>query len=162
MPLIIPGNVASATASTGYDVANSCLFNKGGTAYMHKTLSAGNRRTWTFSTWFKRISLGTQVTFGVVQTSTGDNNIMAMQIRADNKLEVWDYVGGVTAAIVTNRLFRDTSAWYHVVVAADTTDGTANNRLRLYINGTEERGVGGYATDTMPSQNLDFNINQKY
>ena len=160
MPLIIPGNVASATASTGYDVANSCLFNKGGTAYMHKTLSAGNRRTWTFSTWFKRISLGTQVTFGVVQTSTGDNNIMAMQIRADNKLEVWDYVGGVTAAIVTNRLFRDTSAWYHVVVAADTTDGTANNRLRLYINGTEERGVGGYATDTMPSQNLDFNINQ--
>jgi len=159
MPLILPGNVASALP-TGYDVANSCMFNKGDTAYMHKTLSAGNRRTWTFSTWFKRISLGTQVTFGVVQTSTGDNNIMAMQIRADNKLEVWDYAGGITAAIVTNRLFRDISAWYHVVVAADTTSGTANNRLRLYINGTEERGVGGYATDTMPSQNLDFNINQ--
>jgi hypothetical protein len=159
MPLILSGNVSSALG-TGYDVANSCMFNKGDTAYMHKTLSAGNRRTWTFSTWFKRISLGTQVTFGVVQTSTGDDNIMAMQIRADNKLEVWDYAGGITAAIVTNRLFRDTGAWYHVCVAADTTSGTANNRLRLYINGTEERSVGGYATDTMPSENYDFNINQ--
>ena len=145
---------------TGYDVANSCMFNKGDTAYMHKTTSAGNRRTWTFSTWFKRISLGTQVTFGVVQTSTGNDNVMAMQIRADNKLEVWDYAGGITAAIVTNRLFRDIGSWYHVCVAADTTSGTANNRLRLYINGTEERGVGGYATDTMPSQNYDFDINQ--
>ena len=159
MPLILPGNVASALGG-GYEVANSCRFNKGDTAYMHKTLSAGNRRTWTFSTWFKRISLGTQVTFGVVQTSTGGDNVMAMQITTANKIEVWDYAGGITASIITNRVFRDTSAWYHVVVAADTTSGTANNRLRLYINGTEERGVGGYATDTMPSLNLDFNINQ--
>jgi len=159
MPLILPGNVASALGG-GYEVANSCRFNKGDTAYMHKTLSAGNRRTWTFSTWFKRISLGTQVTFGVVQTSTGGDNVMAMQITTANKIEVWDYAGGITASIITNRVFRDTSAWYHVVVAADTTSGTANNRLRLYINGTEERGVGGYSTDTMPSQNYDFDINQ--
>ena len=153
---LLPG----AKVTTAFEVSNSCRFNKGDTAYMHKTLSDGNRRTWTFSTWFKRISLGTQVTFGVVQTSTGNDNIMAMQIRSDNKLEVWDYAGGITASIVTNRLFRDVSAWYHVVVAADTTSGTANNRLRLYINGTEERDVGGYATDTMPSENYDFNINQ--
>ena len=145
---------------TGYDVANSCRFNKEDTAYMHKTTSAGNRRTWSFSTWLKRISLGTQVTFGVVQTSTGNDNIMAMQFTSANKLEVWDYAGGITAQITTNRLFRDTSAWMHILISADTTSGTANNRLRLYINGTEERGVGGYATDTMPSQNYDFDINQ--
>ena len=145
---------------TGYNVANSCRFNKSDTAYMQKTTSAGNRKTWSFSTWLKRISLGTQVTFGVVQTSTGNDNIMAMQFTSANKLEVWDYAGGITAQITTNRLFRDTSAWYHILVSADTTSGTANNRLRLYINGTEERGVGGYATDTMPSQNYDFDINQ--
>ena len=158
MSLIIPAN--SAAASGGYDVANSCRFNKADTAYMHKTTSAGNRRTWSFSTWLKRSSLGTQVTFGVVQTSTGNDNIMAMQFTSANKLEVWDYAGGITAQITTNRLFRDTNAWYHILVSADTTSGTANNRLRLYINGTEERGVGGYATDTMPSQNYDFDINQ--
>ena len=145
---------------TGYDVANSCRFNKSDTAYMQKTTSAGNRKTWSFSTWLKRSSLGTQVTFGVVQTSTGNDNIMAMQFTSANKLEVWDYAGGITAQITTNRLFRDTSAWMHILVSADTTSGTANNRLRLYINGTEERGVGGYATDTMPSQNYDFDINQ--
>jgi len=149
-----------AKTTPAYEVANSCRFNKADTAYMHKTTSAGNRRTWSFSTWLKRISLGTQVTFGVVQTSTGNDNIMAMQFTSANKLEVWDYAGGITAQITTNRLFRDTSAWMHILISADTTSGTANNRLRLYINGTEERGVGGYATDTMPSQNYDFDINQ--
>ena len=158
MSLIIPAN--SASAAGGYAVDNSVRFNKADTAYMHKTTSAGNRRTWSFSTWLKRSSLGTQVTFGVVQTSTGNDNVMAMQFTSANKLEVWDYAGGITAQITTNRLFRDTSAWMHILVSADTTSGTANNRLRLYINGTEERGVGGYATDTMPSQNYDFDINQ--
>ncbi len=72
-----------------YTIDQSLKFNDDDSPYLSRTpASASNRRTWTFSTWFKRISLGTQVTFGVVQTSTGDNNIMAMQIRADNKLAV--------------------------------------------------------------------------
>ena len=55
MPLILSGNVASATASTTHDVANSCRFNDGDSAYMHKTPSSdGNRRTFTFSFWVKR------------------------------------------------------------------------------------------------------------
>ena len=72
MPLIIPANTL---LPSGYNVANSCMFNKGDNAYMHKTTSAGNRRTWTFSTWLKRISLGTQVTFGVVQANSSNDNI---------------------------------------------------------------------------------------
>ena len=82
MPLILPGNVASATADAGYTVANSCRFDKGDTAYMHKTTSGGNRKTWTFSTWIKRISLGKQVTFGPIQANTSNDNIMAIQFVA--------------------------------------------------------------------------------
>ena len=158
MPLILPGNVASALP-TGYSVANSCRFNKGDTAYMHKTTSAGNRKTWTYSTWFKRISLGTQVTFGLVQANTANDNIMAVQLVAANTMDIWDYNGGMSAQITTNRVFRDVGSWYHVVLAVDTTDSTANNRMRLYINGVEERGAGGYSTDTMPAEDYTFNIN---
>ena len=156
MAIILGANTLSAA---GYDVANSCMFNKADTAYMHKTTSAGNRRTWTFSTWIKRISLGTQVTFGPIQANTANDNIMAIQFVAGNEIDIWDYNGGTSAQIKTNRKFRDIGAWYHIVLAVDTTSGTANNRMRLYINGVEERGAGGYATDTMPSQNHDFNIN---
>ena len=159
MPLILPGNVASATADAGYTVANSCRFDKGDTAYMHKTTSAGNRKTWTYSTWFKRISLGTQVTFGLVQANTANDNIMAVQLVAANTMDIWDYNGGMSAQITTNRVFRDVGSWYHVVLAVDTTDSTANNRMRLYINGVEERGAGGYSTDTMPAEDYTFNIN---
>jgi len=149
----------SAAADAAYDVANSCRFNKGDTAYMHKTTSAGNRKTWTYSTWFKRISLGTQVTFGLVQANTANDNIMAVQIVAANTMDIWDYNGGMSAQITTNRVFRDVGSWYHVVLAVDTTDSTANNRMRLYINGVEERGAGGYSTDTMPAEDYTFNIN---
>ena len=159
MPLILPGNVASATADAGYTVANSCRFDKGDTAYMHKTTSGGNRKTWTFSTWIKRISLGTQVTFCPIQANTSNYNIMAIQFVAGNEIDIWDYNGGISAQIKTNRKFRDVGAWYHVVLAVDTTDSTANNRMRLYINGKEERGVGGYGTDTMPAEDYTFNIN---
>ena len=66
MPLILPGNVASATAPTTYSVANSCRFNDDDSAYMHKTPgSEGDRAKWTFSVWFKmgRVSGGTQQVF---------------------------------------------------------------------------------------------------
>ena len=52
--------------------------------------------------------------------------------------------------LVTNRVFRDPSAWYHIVVAFDTSDGTAGNRVKVYINGTQETSFG---TETYPSEN---------
>ena len=74
MPLILPGNVASATAAVGYDVANSCRFNNDDSAYIHKTPGgAGNRRTFTFSTWVKRGNLGDATLF----TAGADSNVDA-------------------------------------------------------------------------------------
>ncbi len=58
--------------------------------------------------------------------------------------------------LITNRLFRDPSAWYHIVVAVDTTQSTASNRVKIYVNGTQETS---FSTETYPSQNLDTNFN---
>ena len=57
------------------------------------------------------------------------------------------------AALKTNRVFRDISAWYHIVLKWDTTNATAGDRMQMFINGVEEGSAGGYSTDTQPSQN---------
>ena len=70
MPLILPGNVASATASTTYDIGNSCQFNDGNTR-LTRSFSAGDTAMWTWSGWVKRSKLGSrQIIFSAYNSST--------------------------------------------------------------------------------------------
>ena len=72
-------------------------------------------------------------------------------------MEYYDYASSsTTLKYVTNRVFRDISAWYHIVIAVDTTQGTAGNRVKIYINGTQETSFG---TETQPSENLSTSLN---
>ena len=158
MPLILPGNVASATASTTYDVANSCRFNDGDSSYLHITPSAGDRDKFTFSCWVKRGVLGTTQGFFTVISA---GNYSEMYFGSDNTI-LWDeYPGSMVGRIQTNRLFRDCSAWYHLVFVYDSANATAGNRMRLYVNGVEETS---FSTDTQPDQYQDsyFNGNLKH
>jgi len=156
MPLILPGNVASATAGA-YEVANSCRFNDGDTAYMHKTNgSTGSQTTWTFSCWVKRGALGAQQDIFACLDDT--SNYTHLRIKSDDTVELDNYSGGSnTARLTTNRKLRDCGAWYNLVWVADTTNGTAGDRIRLYINGTEETSFG---TDTQPSSSASLFLNQ--
>ena len=144
MPLIIPAN----TLSGGYEVANSCRFNDGDSASLTKSVSGTSQTTaGTISFWFKRGVLSTDQRVWINYVDA--NNYGAIKLQSDNKMEVVVVDGGsVTGKLVTNRLFRDCSAWYHCCVAINSSDGTAGNRMRLYINGTEETS---FATDTNPS-----------
>ena len=156
MSLIIPANTL---ASGGFAVDNSCRFNDGSSDYLNRTpASAGNRRTLTFSTWFKRSSsLGAnQVLFS---TSEGASTINGDCIRVNdaNKLDIFYYDGSaMDYRYTSNQVLRDVSAWYHVCVAIDTTQGTASNRIKVYLNGNE---VTSFATETDPSQNFDTQFN---
>ncbi len=141
---------------TGFDVANSCRFNGADNAYMHKTPgSAGNRKKFTISCWIKKvISDDTNgISLFSAYTASNDAGHFNFNINNSEKLDVTTYS---TTLLATNRLFRDTSAWYHLVCAVDTTLGTANNRVRLYVNGTEETS---FATRNNPSQDADFQVN---
>jgi hypothetical protein len=62
-----------------------------------------------------------------------------------------------TPSLVTNRKFRDLSAWYHIVVAIDTTQSTSSNRVKIYVNGVQETS---FATEQYPTQNANLNFNK--
>ena len=154
MPLILPGNVASATASTGYDVANSCRFNDGDSAYMHKTPgSGGDTEKFTVSFWVKRSALGTNQNIFHAYPGSGERS--QILFKSDDTLMV-ELEAANTNQLVTTRVFRDVSAWYHIVVVYDSDNGTSGNRVIVYVNGTRETSFG---TETYPSSGAASGIN---
>ena len=157
MPLILPGNVGSATATTGYDVANSLRFERSSSDYLSKTFgSGGNRKTATQSFWMKRSLLSTNMMAGLTTTASG--SYYGIQIMTDDVLDIYLYYSGSAweGRLKTNRVFRDTNAWYHFVLAWDTTQSTASNRFKLYVNGVQETS---FQVETYPNQNQDLDWN---
>jgi len=149
LPTIPSGNVNSGLA-TGFDVANSIRYNDGDSPKLNINFgSDGTLNKWTFSMWFKRSTLGTaQRLFCVIDSGMDDY----IKFGTDDQLEwVFDNEDGSNKGVLkTNRKFRDVSAWYHLVCRLDTTQSTAGDRMRMYINGTEETS---FATDTNPTLN---------
>jgi hypothetical protein len=135
MPLILPSNSISAV---GYEVDNSLRFDDGSSDYLNRTpASAGNRRTWTFSTWFKRGNIGSSQ--WILDAYGGSSDEFHIYISSGNAIGIYTIGGGFGSnlSISTNNLVRDVSAWYHLVVRCDTTQATASDRLRIYLNGVE-------------------------
>ena len=154
MPLILGTN---SIKDTGYDVANSCRFD-GTSAYLHKATSSGNNTKYTFSAWIKRSSSGSQYPriFGS-HTNAGSYVRLNFNRAADGEqFHLYHETSGGASTLLTNRLFRDPTAWMHILVAVDSTDGTANDRMKIYINGVQETS---FATRSNPSQNADMCIN---
>jgi len=147
----------SKAAGGGYEIEQSIRFNDDDSAYLTRTPgSASNRKTWTISTWFK-YSVDTasgSAIFGSGATAAEDT---FAYITSGGAID-WIVRDSSTirGRIITNRLFRDPSAWYHLIFVLDTTSGTAGNRMRLYVNGSEETS---FSTDTNPPVNTDSAIN---
>ena len=158
LPTIPSGNVASAIGG-GYEVANSCRFDDGSSSKLSKSISSsGNRKTWTWSAWIKRgnIAGANMDLFGTQYTGLAKGGLY---IDTSERLYYSQYEAGGASnnvGIRTNRVFRDTSAWFHVCLIWDTTDSTGDDRIRLYINGTRETSLG---INTNPSLNLDGVVN---
>jgi|19_taG_2_1085344.scaffolds.fasta_scaffold09530_2 hypothetical protein len=152
MPLILPGNVASATAAAGYSIDNSCRFN-GSDEYMQKTSSAASptlATKATFSIWIKRCQFADSqfisYTAGAVspywQFRFGDTN--------DN-LWMQDYDGADSYYVISTPKYGDPGAWYHLCYSYDSTPATPSaSSIRIFINGTQ---VTEFGTATYPSQN---------
>ena len=144
------GGANSAAADDAYEVANSCRFNDGDSAYMHKALGTPtSTKIGTLSTWFKRGQLDQEMNLLGAETDTNSRGYLQLDDGVDGILHFWWEEGSTVTSLKTNRLLRDISAWYHVVVAYDTSQSTASNRVKIYINGVQETSFG---TETYPPQ----------
>jgi len=145
---------------TGYNVANSLRFNQPSSDYLNRTpSSAGNQRTFTVSFWYKRTNFGAKDI--IMSTTNGGSTFFNFGFIGSgtyaNKFQFYWYDGSTDYGYHSARLFRDTSAWYHVVLAVDTTQGTESNRAKVYINGVQETLTATYGA--FP-QNLDTYFNK--
>ena len=174
MPTILGAN----TLSSGYDVANSLRFDGASSAYLNKTFgSSGNRKTFTLSFWIKKCvskdhgqSDGMMILGGQQDSYPGfvcffnrtTDTFVFRDAQASNNVKF---------DVRTDAKFRDFSAWMHIVVAMDTTQGTASNRIKVYINGTQTTDLNGNASSggatddpLYPDQDFDsqFNSNEAH
>ena len=133
-----------------YKVERSLRFNSADSAYLNRTpASASNRKTWTWSGWVKRSKLGTETAM-----FDAGNNDQIRFISANPDRIRFNFQNATVRE--TNAVYRDTSSWYHIVLAVDTTSATANDRIRLYVNGSE---VTSFDTLSNPAQDADGEIN---
>jgi hypothetical protein len=156
---MIPGSVnplllaSAAGAAANYEIERSLRFNAVDSAYLNRTpASAGNRKTWTWSGWVKRSGLTIGHLFVCDTGTTSDTGYLRLWFNG-NQLWIGAYN---TTFRATTANFRDPSAWYHVTCAVNTTLSTANDRIKLYVNGSQ---ITAFNTLVNPAQNADTAIN---
>ena len=137
-----------AAPSGSYSVSKSLRFRSSASAYLSKTnASAGSQTVWTWSAWIKRGILSS--TNSILGASAGGLPNFEMRFANDN-FDIYDNPSSVLWRLVTTQVFRDPSAWYHIVFVYNSPQATASNRLSLYVNGVQ---VTSFTTATYPSQN---------
>ena len=158
---------AAAAASAGgaafydYQIEQSCRFDSASSSYMNQTFSSeGNRRTGTLSVWIKRATISsTQLVFNA-HINNGDQDQL-INFQSSDKVTAW-FDGASNGDVVTQGVHRDTAGWGHFVLAWDTTQGTASNRIKFYLNGTQITDLENYngsSGPVYPSQNQDMFFN---
>jgi len=126
---------------------------------LEKTFTASNRKTFTISTWIKRSGLtANNSIYGAGTNDSTDRDYLSFLADSGEEDKLYfnaKVSSSVVAQFYTNRRFRDTSGWYHIVLAFDTTQATDTNRMKLYVNGEQQT----FQSQTYPSQNQDMNTN---
>ena len=142
----------------GFQVANSARFNRGSSDSLTRTLGTPtNNKKWTYSFWVKQSLI--DVDQYLLNTGSDTSYIYFRPSNANPApfgFSIEQYVGGFQYRLIPNMVFRDPSAWRHIVIAFDTTQGTDTNRVKVYDNGTQ---ITSFNTASYPSQNLDTQTN---
>ena len=143
------------TESAAYDIANSLRYD-GSTSRLTRefTQDPTSRKTFTISIWVKRSKLGSNTTFFNASTT---NNFydQALMFDSNDTLRTVNVASGSDAIqVITNRKFRDVAAWYHIVLAIDTTEAAVTNGVKFYINGVQETSFSA----TTYSQNATYEL----
>ena len=138
-----------------FTIDQSLRFNDDDSPYLNRTFGSSptSLKTWTLSCWIKRGNLGT--TNYVLSYDSGGNPMGIVGFNSSDQFHYYDRdasSGSADIALYTTQLFRDPSAWYHFVIKVDTTQGTASNRVKIYLNGLQ---ITAWATETYPAEDYD-------
>ena len=149
--------ITDDSALGGSVIERSLRFNDDDTAYLERNVtSSSNRKTHTFSAWIKRCEFGDYHLIYTQGDNAGNEQFYMFFNNSDQiEMQQYDYPTN-QGRLITTQKFRDPSAWYHIVMRVDTTNSTADDRFRIYVNGEQ---VTSFGTRTNPSQNLDTWIN---
>ena len=116
------------------------------------------QKIFTFSAWVKRSAISTSGDKVLMAEYTDSSNRMKLQFKDDDFFEVYQVDGGnVRTQVKTNRKFRDSNGWYHMLIVCDNTQGTNTNRVKIYVNGVQETS---FSVSTYPFSSTIPNINQ--
>ena len=149
----------AAGVPTGPEPDKGVVFNTTDTTYFSRTpSSAGNQKTWSFSCWVKKPNVETH---SVIFSRSNDGNnglyrfVLSMYQGTLYMFSRFGSGGAHDCNVSTQNTFRDGTAWYHILFVLDTTQGTAANRTKIYVNGAEPP----LTYSVSPSQNLDLQVN---
>lgn len=149
------GDVIKKPADTT-TISNSLIFNDDDSAYLSRSQSDGDRKTWTWSGWVKRANIG--VWYNIFGSGTNSSNQAGLSFTSSDYLSFIFEVNNNGYQIVSNATYKDTSRWYHIVAIADTTEPveTATDRLRLYVDGIR---VTSLQSSSYPSTDYQATMN---
>jgi hypothetical protein len=150
---------ASGAVTAAYTIEQSCRFNDDDSPGLARVPGvAGNRRTWTWSGWVKRGAIGTGGTFVLFSGGTTAADHVALDLDGNDVLNFAEIVSSSYVwNLRTTQVFRDPSAWMHIVAVLDTTDPVAADRQKLYVNGVR---VTAFSTTTNAALNIEGIVNQ--
>ena len=140
---------AGGAAADAYTIDQSLRFNSADTPVLKRTLSSnGSGTTYTFSCWVKRAKLGAQQTIFITNDFSANGEVL--EFNSSDQLYWYVASGGaIQFDRVTTQLFRDVGSWYHIVIAKDTTQDSAGDRIKLYVNGEE---ITAFGTSNDPAE----------
>ena len=135
--------------------------------YLNRTpSSAGNEKTWTVSLWVKRASITSTSAQFLFASDTNYSDYVYCRFmgtentgKEDELQVVLAEPNGRQSNVTTNRKFRDPSSWYHIVVRCDTTQSTSTDRLRVYVNGSQETSLRDNSQLNQNDDNMNWNSN---
>jgi len=141
-----------------HEIDNSIRFAE--SSYLSRTPgTTGNQKTWTFSAWVKRSRPDTQQNIFNPYTGGDGSNESQFHFKSDGALRFYDS-GGLRGNAGTSAKFKDCGTFYHIVLRVDTTQATASNRIRIYVNGEQMDLVNQGYGSTYPSQNAVLGWNK--
>ncbi len=157
-PIIYEGNGAGQRVgrfvpfTDNGTIANSVIYNRADSPKLARTPSSdGNRKTFTISVWYKPTDLGTRRVLFSADTSGSDYALF--EINANNKAF---FTHSSVGDVISTRTFEDTSKFYHFMLAVDTTQSTASDRVKIYVDGDL---ITSLDSSTYPSQDFQTNVN---